>query len=146
MEGDQRRKISLPAAIFNRSPSRGSENSSMLSNTNNFKSNESLEHPCFNHPNKKARYRVLTEDSEDDEEVAYCEKCAILLASRGFEVQKLEEEGNKCQSSRKTGVSRSEQLENFLKELAVKAEYLRKAERQGEELFSTLQEKEDQEI
>ena len=27
---------------------------------------------------------------EDDEETFYCEKCAILLASKGFEVKKLD--------------------------------------------------------
>lgn len=42
---------------------------------------------CQNDPNKQAKYVI----SIDDEDLPYCEKCAILLASQGFKVRKLDE-------------------------------------------------------
>ena len=40
---------------------------------------------CINDPQKVAKYMT----SSEDETLYYCEKCAILLASQGFAVQKL---------------------------------------------------------
>lgn len=42
---------------------------------------------CQNHLNKQAKYVI----SIDDEDMPYCEKCAILLASQGFKVSKCDE-------------------------------------------------------
>jgi hypothetical protein len=39
---------------------------------------------CQNHSNKPAKYFI----SIDEEDLPYCEKCAILLASQGFKVSK----------------------------------------------------------
>jgi hypothetical protein len=44
---------------------------------------------CTNHPNKVAKYYV----ESDEETLFYCEKCAILLASQGFKVAKMNESG-----------------------------------------------------
>ena len=41
---------------------------------------------CFNHQEKLAKFLVETHD----EMMYYCEKCAILLASQGFPVRKIE--------------------------------------------------------
>ena len=84
-ETDRKKKVSLPAALFNKSPMKNSENSSLLSNNNSI----SAHLQCSNHPSKKGKYTVISEELDDEEENIYCEKCAILLASRGFEVQKL---------------------------------------------------------
>jgi hypothetical protein len=40
---------------------------------------------CSNHPGKTAKFRVCSEEND----LFYCEKCAILLASQGFKVEKL---------------------------------------------------------
>ena len=44
---------------------------------------------CQNHSNKPAKYYIFI----DDEDLPYCEKCAILLASQGFKVVKADEAG-----------------------------------------------------
>lgn len=44
---------------------------------------------CQSHENKQAKYYVYS----DDETLMYCEKCAILLASQGFKVVKIDAEG-----------------------------------------------------
>lgn len=54
VETDRKKKISLPAALFNRSPLKNAENSSFISNTS------FTEPPCENHPNKKGKYSVVT--------------------------------------------------------------------------------------
>lgn len=41
---------------------------------------------CINHPQKSAKYKML------EEQMLYCEKCAILLASQGFKVSKIDKE------------------------------------------------------
>ena len=43
--------------------------------------------PCVNHPDKKAKYRLLSELSEGEQEMFYCSKCAINLAQRGFKIE-----------------------------------------------------------
>jgi hypothetical protein len=43
---------------------------------------------CQNHDTKVAKYIV----DSDDETLPYCEKCAILLASQGFKVVRMESE------------------------------------------------------
>jgi hypothetical protein len=43
---------------------------------------------CQNHDSKVAKYIVYS----DDETLPYCEKCAILLASQGFKVARMEVE------------------------------------------------------
>jgi hypothetical protein len=40
---------------------------------------------CINDPHKIAKYLAYSED----ESLYYCEKCAILLASQGFTVMKM---------------------------------------------------------
>ena len=41
---------------------------------------------CSNHPNKSGKYFIISDD--DEESMDYCEKCAILLASQGFKVNR----------------------------------------------------------
>ncbi len=60
------------------------DNSMNLKSTTNRKK---LEMDCTNHPNKIAKYFV----ESDEETLFYCEKCAILLASQGFKVGKMNE-------------------------------------------------------
>jgi len=42
---------------------------------------------CLNHPNKVGTYEA--KDQSNTEFFLYCEKCAILLASQGFKVNRL---------------------------------------------------------
>lgn len=42
---------------------------------------------CLNHPNKAGSYEA--KDEGNTERFTYCEKCAILLASQGFKVNRL---------------------------------------------------------
>ena len=70
----------MPAAIFNRTYTE--ENNASISNISSFNNIK-----CENHPNKKGKYSVVSE--EEEEQIFYCEKCAILLASQGFQVSKL---------------------------------------------------------
>lgn len=57
METDRKKKISLPAALFNRSPLKNTENSSMFSNTSMVN-----DPPCENHNNKKGKYIVISDE------------------------------------------------------------------------------------
>lgn len=41
---------------------------------------------CTNHQQKAGKYEVM---GENGEQLVYCEKCAILLASQGFKVHKM---------------------------------------------------------
>ena len=84
IETDRKTKVNLPAAVFNRT-FESEENNASLCNLSSF---DNLK--CENHPTKKGKYSVLSED--EGEEIYYCEKCAILLASQGFKVIKLEPE------------------------------------------------------
>lgn len=45
---------------------------------------------CQNHSNKQATYAI----SIDDEDMLYCDKCAISLASQGFKVVKFDDTAN----------------------------------------------------
>ena len=42
---------------------------------------------CPNHPDKVVTHKLIGPDI--DEEISYCEKCSIMLASQGFNVVKL---------------------------------------------------------
>lgn len=57
VQTERKKKISLPAALFNRSPLKNTENSSMISNTS-----FTNDPPCENHPNKKGKYAVVSEE------------------------------------------------------------------------------------
>lgn len=85
----------------------------------------------------------------------YCEKCAILLASRGFEVQKIEASSGRCTPKVKKA-SRDDELNSFLETVEEKIQALQNKgaevsgmmesldqvmeERamEGEELFETI--------
>lgn len=41
---------------------------------------------CLNHQNKKIAFEVTDTEGQ---KMYYCEKCAILLASQGFQVQRI---------------------------------------------------------
>lgn len=62
IETDRKSKINLTGALINRSPLKNTENSSMISNTS-FSSDTA----CENHPNKRGKYMVVTDEIEDDE-------------------------------------------------------------------------------
>ena len=104
-ETDRRKKISLPAALFNKSSLLNHENSSIISN--NPSTSKSL--MCENHPTKKGKYNIITDD-EDLTDTYFCEKCAILLASRGFEVQKIQSQTERQTGEKKMG-SRDQELD-----------------------------------
>ena len=56
-ETEKTKKISLPAALFNRSPLKNSENSSFVSNSN---VHNHIDKFCYNHPIKKGKYLAIT--------------------------------------------------------------------------------------
>lgn len=62
-----------------------------------------------------ARFTILI----DNEEIMYCEKCAILLASQGFKVQRMQEEQPVQQSiePRPFDNQRQREIDVFLKDL-----------------------------
>lgn len=63
---------------------------------------------CINDPHKTAKYLAYSEE----ESLYYCEKCAILLASQGFTVMKLNStEGSIDFNPRK------EEVDSFLADL-----------------------------
>jgi hypothetical protein len=57
VETEKRKKVSLPAVLFNRNSLKSIENSSMMSNTSSIAG----EPTCENHPHKKGKYSVLNE-------------------------------------------------------------------------------------
>lgn len=63
---------------------------------------------CINDPHKVAKYIAYSEE----ESLYYCEKCAILLASQGFTVMKL----NGTESSIEVN-PRKEEVDTFLNDL-----------------------------
>jgi hypothetical protein len=44
---------------------------------------------CKNHPDRHAEFSIRI----DEESLAYCQRCAVLLASQGFKVARIKEEG-----------------------------------------------------
>jgi hypothetical protein len=50
---------------------------------------------CSNHPQKEAEYWILLEDDT----LFYCEKCSALLASQGFQVNRINKMGSANQST-----------------------------------------------
>jgi hypothetical protein len=66
------------------SPLRSRRTESSLLGRSNF-SRKRNDYMCINDPHKIAKYLAYSED----ESLYYCEKCAILLASQGFTVMKM---------------------------------------------------------
>lgn len=67
------------------SPLRSRRTDSSITNRVNA-SRRKAEPTCINDPHKTAKYLIYSEE----ETLHYCEKCAILLASQGFPVIKLQ--------------------------------------------------------
>jgi hypothetical protein len=44
---------------------------------------------CLNHHNKPAQYAVL---AHSDDPMYMCERCAVLVASKGFEISKMQDQ------------------------------------------------------
>ena len=62
--------------------------------------------PCINHSSKDAEYEILI----DGDLLYYCEKCSAMLASQGFQVNKMHKRANLSDQS--TGGGRSSYEEN----------------------------------
>lgn len=71
-------------------PLRRNANSSEGDVYRGYKKAQKTNTECYNHPDKRSKYRIVSEDLE----LMYCEKCAILMASQGFKVEKLDREGS----------------------------------------------------
>lgn len=79
--------------------------SSLMARSNMSRKRELM---CINDPHKPAKYLAYSEE----ESLYYCEKCAILLASQGFTVMKL----NAGEASVEVN-PRKEEVDNFLADL-----------------------------
>jgi hypothetical protein len=108
MDIGQKKKANLPQSLLNKS-GETEENNSRLSNQQAFNDTR-----CQNHPQKKGKYSVMNE--EEGEKTYYCEKCAILVASQGFKVYKLEGQDMQLseRKTRKKPQSRDDDLQDFL--------------------------------
>ncbi len=68
--------------------SRLTENRNTTNHTPHSAPKHQLEHyVCQNHQDKPALFTLISEDIQ--EQLNYCEKCSILLASQGFNVAKI---------------------------------------------------------
>ena len=61
VEVGSRRKVSLPAALFNKSPLKNSENNSLLANNNQM----GMQLTCLKHTSKKGKYIAVSEDEDE---------------------------------------------------------------------------------
>ena len=88
------------------SPLRSRRTESSLMGRSNF-NRKRTEYMCINDPHKTAKFIAYSEE----ESLYYCEKCAILLASQGFTVMRLNEGSSVAVNPRK------EEVDSFLNEL-----------------------------
>jgi hypothetical protein len=111
-----------------------------------FNSTASMEMNCINHQNKSALFTAL---ETSDDPMFLCERCAIMVASKGFEISKVQERKVKKQNLLAAELKKEagetftnlkmkknqalEKLHIFASKLEKKAEFI-------EEYFSSLQE------
>lgn len=71
---------------------------------------------CFNHQDKPATHSLLPQGAPHP--LLYCEKCAIMLASKGHNINKLQSSSRPTPLRPQLPSLRQRQIEHFLSELA----------------------------